>query len=303
MEGIIEKNDYIEFTLSYEDEEEKGLTLIDLFKEYFKNNEICKYENLIIGAWEECYEESPKEAIDFMIGNKNLFPNLKNLFVGNMDYERCEVSWITLCDLGQVLNTFELEEFKVKGSVDLRLKDVKSDSLKTLSFINGGLGSDVLEDVKNAKLKNLTKLDMYLGVEDYGFDGSIEDIKPFMDKILFPNLKYLGLKNSGIQDEICEAVLKSNILEQLEVLDMSLGILSDKSGELILKNIDKLKHLKKFDIHFNYIKDSLLEELRAEFENTNVEFLCDRSNAQDYMDEENDYDDEDYDYRFPYMTE
>lgn len=299
MEGIIEKNDYIEFTLSYEDEEDRGLTLIDLFKEYFKNNEICKYEHLIIGAWEECFEESPKEAIDFMIENKNLFPNLKNLFVGNMDYERCEVSWITLCDLGQVLNTFELEEFKVKGSVDLRLKDVKSDSLKSLSFINGGLGSDVLEDVKNAKLKNLTKLDMYLGVEDYGFDGSIEDIKPFMDKNLFPNLKYLGLKNSEIQDEICEAVLESNILEQLEVLDMSLGILTDKSGELILKNIDKLKHLKKFDIHFNYIKKSLLEELRVEFENTNVEFLCDTSKAQEYIDEAND----DYDYRFPYMTE
>ena len=133
-----------------------------------------------------------------------------------------------------------------------------------------------------------------MGVDNYGFDGSIQDIIPFTKKENFPNLKYLGLKNSDIEDEICEAVLAGDILPQLEILDLSYGTLGNKGVNMLLANIDKISHLKELNIHYNYAAEDILKQLQGELEKAGVKSHCDQGEADL---------DEDDDYRYPYITE
>ncbi len=286
MEGL-------KFYLEY-DEQEEGITLVQKLKEYFEENNTYEQESITIGYWEEAWEESPKSVINYMIENKSKFPNLKKIYLGDMTYEECEVSWIIHTDVAPLLNEFDLEVLTIKGANGLRLSDVKNDTLKKLTIISGGIGRDLLQDILKAEFPDLEHLELYIGVGDYGFDGDISSLEPFMKRDNFPNLKYLGLKNSEIQDEICEKILYSDIINDLEVLDLSFGTLSDKSAKLILENTHKLSHLKKLDLTYNYISNGLIEEVTKAFSNLSTQLLIDRHKAE--IDEEDDW-------RYPYITE
>ena len=282
----------IKFYLEYDEEDEK--TLAEEIEEYIEEHGTYEYEIIKIGYWEEAYDNTPESIIKYMVGNKLKFPNLKKIHLGDMDSEECEISWINHTDIAPLLNEFKLEELIVQGSVGLRLKNVKNDSLKELTIVCGGIPKEVLQDIVDAQVESLEHLELYIGVDNYGFDGDISDLEPFMKRNKFPKLKYLGLKNSEIQDEICEKVLASDIISGLEVLDLSLGTLSDKGGKLILENIDKLSHLKKLDLTYNYISDDIIEKIEEAFNDLNVEILTDRDDV---------YLDDDDDWRYPYITE
>jgi len=283
----------IKFFLDY-DESEDGVTIQDKIETYLETNNICEAKKLIIGAWEEPFDCGPEDIIKYLVENKNKFPNVESMYIGDMDSEECEVSWITQSNLAPLLDVFPLKTLKIKGSIDLRLENANSETLEKLIIISGGLGKNLLKDIVDAKFPNLMHLELYLGVDDYGFDGDIDDIIPFMIRENFPNVKYLGLKNSEKQDEICEEIFKSNILENLEVLDMSLGTLGDKGAELILENVGKIAHLSKLDLTYNYISDENIEKLQNKVNVLSTEVLIDRDDA-DY--------DEDDEWRYPYITE
>ena len=283
----------IKFFLDY-DESEDGVTIQDKIETYLETNNICEAKKLIIGAWEEPFDCGPEDIIKYLVENKNKFPNVESMYIGDMDSEECEVSWITQSNLAPLLDVFPLKTLKIKGSIDLRLENANSETLEKLIIISGGLSKNLLKDIVDAKFPNLMHLELYLGVDDYGFDGDIDDIIPFMIRENFPNVKYLGLKNSEKQDEICEEIFKSNILENLEVLDMSLGTLGDKGAELILENVGKIAHLSKLDLTYNYISDENIEKLQNKVNVLSTEVLIDRDDA-DY--------DEDDEWRYPYITE
>lgn len=280
----------LKFYEDYEDEE----SVIEKLEAYMEEHGSYDYEKIVIGYWEDAYDSTPEDIIKYMVENKAKFPKLKSIFLGDMDSEECEISWINHTDAAALLNEFKLEEFMVQGATGLRLKDVKCNTLKELTIISGGIPKEALEDIAHAELQSLEHLELYIGVEDYGFDGDISTLEPFMNRSNFPKVKYLGLKNSEIQDAICEKVLQSDILEGLEVLDLSFGTLSNSSAELILQSIDKLTHLKTLDLTYNYISDELVEKLEKAFESTNVKLLISKEDV--YMDEDDDY-------RYPYITE
>jgi len=283
----------IKFFLDY-DESEDGVTIQDKIETYLETNNICEAKKLIIGAWEEPFDCGPEDIIKYLVENKNKFPNVESMYIGDMDSEECEVSWITQSNLAPLLDVFPLKTLEIKGSIDLRLENANSETLEKLIIISGGLSKNLLKDIVDAKFPNLMHLELYLGVDDYGFDGDMDDIIPFMIRENFPNVKYLGLKNSEKQDEICEEIFKSNILENLEVLDMSLGTLGDKGAELILENVGKIAHLSKLDLTYNYISDENIEKLQNKVNVLSTEVLIDRDDA-DY--------DEDDEWRYPYITE
>lgn len=286
MEGL-------KFYLEY-DEQEEGITLVQKLKEYFEEHSTYEPESITIGYWEEAWEKDPESIINYMVENKSKFPNLKKVYLGDMNYEECEVSWIIHTDAASLVNEFDLEVLTIKGSNGLRLSNTKNDTLKKLAIICGGIGSDLLQDILKAEFPRLEHLELYIGVQDYGFDGDISNLEAFMKRENFPKLKYLGLKNSDIQDEICEKILDSDIIKDLEVLDLSFGTLSDKGAELIIENTDKLSQLKKLDLTYNYISDKLVKEVTKSFSNLRTQLLIDRHEAE--IDEEDDW-------RYPYITE
>lgn len=275
-------------------EGEDGKKLMDQIRPYFEKGQGGDVTHLIIGCWEYIYENSPQEIVDYIIEKREQLPNVTSIHMADIENYDSEISWITLCDLGPLLMAFpKLTEFKIQGSQQLRLTGIKHDNLKKLTIECGGLGSDALADIAAADLPALEKLELYLGVEDYGFDGSVEDVKPFMEKGRFPKLTYLGLMNSGITDEIAIEVANASILDQVEILDLSMGTISDKGAEALLAS-EKIKKLNFLNLRHHYMSDEMMKKIKK------IGIPIDISDAEgdDFMDEDDDWDD-----RYPEITE
>lgn len=250
----------------YEDYEENGKDCETLAKEILEDSEIEEVTEIIIGNWGGSWEEEECDPVLNMFAeNSNKFSQLESLFVGDMDYEDCEVSWIVQGNYENLLKSLKnLKHLKIKGSNNLTLGQVEHQNLESIEIICGGLPKTVINELANAKFSNLKKINLYFGVEDYGFDASIRDIEDLLKNPSLKNLEYLGLGNSEIQDEIINITLKSDIIKNLKILDFSNGTTSDKGAKYILENFEKIKHLELLNLEYNYISNeyaSKLEEL------------------------------------------
>ena len=146
MDKNIEK-----FYLDWEESEEQGIALADKVKAYLDEYGTYEGEKLVIGMWESAYDNAPDKLVEYLAENKDKFPNLKELYVGDISWEECEVSWIQNTDLAPLVNSFDLETLTVKGGCGLRFKEMKSSSLKKLEIISGGTGKSVLSDIVKAE--------------------------------------------------------------------------------------------------------------------------------------------------------
>jgi hypothetical protein len=243
-------------------EYDEKTTVSDKLNEFCKNPKIAEVEELVIGSWG--YDgEGSGEVVETLVANKEALKNLKALMLGDITYEENEISWIEQSDLTPILENFpDLLVLQARGGNGLRISKCKHDKLQKLIIESGGLGQQTIEDVLQAELPNLEHLELWLGSSDYGFESSMEDIKPLLSKGKFPRLKYLGLKNSELADDIAEALKDSNILDGLEVLDLSLGTMSDRGAEALCEN-PQLAQLKFLDLHRHYISASWIYKLDA----------------------------------------
>lgn len=239
-------------------------TAVDLFRELLGTGSADRLSGLIIGMWgSEMYENPPAEIVEALAAAGDQLPNLRALFLGEMTFEENEISWIQQTDVSALWDAFpRLEIFCVRGSNGLSLGKMKMNHLRQLTIECGGLPKSVLAEVAAAQLPVLEHLELYLGTENYGWDGSASDLAPILSGKLFPKLKYLGLRDSEIADDVAKAVAKSPLLERIEVLDLSLGTLSDEGGEALLA-APALKKLKKLDLHHHYLSDEVAERFRG----------------------------------------
>jgi len=76
------------------------------------------------------------------------------------------------------------------------------EGLESLIVESGGLSHGFLRQLASARLPNLEHLELWLGDADYGFDGSADDLRPLLRAGRFPELRYLGLRNSDITDDV-----------------------------------------------------------------------------------------------------
>lgn len=177
--------------------------------------------------------------------------------------EENEISWILQGDLSPLLAAYpELEYFGARGGNNLQLGIMRHEHLRSLVIESGGLRSNVVQDVLSSHLPALEHLELWLGTENYGASTRIEDLAPLFTGQLFPNLRYLGLRDSDLSDEIAQEIAKSPLLERIEVLDLSLGILSDKGARALLQS-PALRRLKKLDIHHHYCPDEVIQQLQG----------------------------------------
>lgn len=277
-------------TVSY-DEAENGKTLQEKVEAFVSSEQAAEVESLIIAAWEEPFENGPQSALDLLVANQAKLPRLKELFVGDMDSEECEISWIIQGDYTAFLAAFpELERLHIKGSSQLTLSSqpIRHEKLQSLTIECGGLPKQVIASITSAHLPELNHLQLYLGVSDYGFDATLEDLRPFMQAGLFPKLRYLGLVDSEIADDIASAIAEAPVLQQLETLDLSMGTLSDVGGKVLLAS-SALQQLKKLDLHYHYLSDALIKEFKK------WPIPVDVSDQQEIDDED--------DWRYPAVTE
>lgn len=254
---------YRKVYLTYDEQDDEGVDLVKKLEKLVTSGDSKEISFLSIGAWAEPWDIGCDDVVAYLADHKDDFPKVTGLFIGDMTFEECEISWIILCDLAPLLAAYpNLEEFYIRGSSSLELRGLNHANLKKLVIECGGLPKKVLDQIASAKLPNLEHLELYLGDDYYGFDGALSDIEPFLEKKRFPKLTYLGLSDSVIADDIAELAAKSDILDQLDVLDLSKGTLGDRGAKALLHS-EKIKSLKKLDLHRHYMSDKMMEKFKA----------------------------------------
>jgi len=219
-------------------------------------------QSLVIGAWNgACEGEDSTEVVSSLVSRAAQLAGLKALFLGELTYEEYEISWINQSDVSPLLRALpNLEAFHVRGGTGLSFSQVEHEHLKTLVIEAGGLSRDLLRELFACKFPALQRLELFLGIDSYGFDGQVEDLQPLLMGTLFPNLKFLGLMNSGISDDIAALVVNSPIIRKIETLDLSLGTLTDEGARALL-SLPTDACLKQLDISHHYLTPEVLAQL------------------------------------------
>lgn len=254
-------------SISY-DEQEAGTQWEERFAEFLEDPLVGEVTGLVIGQWGESTsiatgELSSEVVVETLVAARERLPKLRAIFLGDIISEECEISWLRQSDVGPLFAAYpELEYFCVRGGEGLGLGRLAHARLKSLIVQSGGLGANVVREVAGAQLPELEHLELWLGTDHYGADATPQDLQPILSGQRFPRLRYLGLRDSYIADEIAQALVAAPILERIEVLDLSLGVLSDVGAAALLK-CPALKRLKKLDIHHHYCTAKMVEQLRA----------------------------------------
>ena len=246
------------------DDYDEGKGPATMVEEILADPEFPQVTQLIIGSLGSACEDDCQEILDGITENKEKFSHIEELFIGDMDYEECEVSWIIQGNYSKLWAAMpQLKALTIKGSTDLELGEICHEGLESLTIICGGLPESVIKEIEKAKLPNLKKLLLYIGSDNYGFDGNEDTIKSLLDHMDFPNLEYLGIADSEIQDQLAEVVLKNKIMGQLHTLDLSCGTLTDKGGALILETVPQYPNLEKLDVHYHFMTKDMVKKLQA----------------------------------------
>lgn len=143
------------------------------------------------------------------------------------------------------------------------LGEVVHDKLEHFELRAKGLSGAVARSVSAAQLPAVRHLEVWYGEEGLGGDASFLDIAPLLARHDLPALRYLGLKSCEFTDEICDGIAKTRLLRQLEVLDLSMGTMSDAGVDAIMQSAATFKHLKKIDVSKNWISSAGLGRLRT----------------------------------------
>lgn len=256
-----------------------------------QDSQADKLQALIIGLWADDTEVGSDEIVNRLVDVRNKLTNLKAIFIGDIHYEESEISWIAQSDISPILRAYpQLEVLQIRGGDGLQFNaPVRHNNLQTLIVETGGLSSETVAQICNMNLPALEHLELWLGSDSYGGDCTVLDVKPILEDLIFPDLNYLGLRNSQFADDIAEAVVKSDLIETISVLDLSLGNLSDKGAEYLL-NCAAVNEL---DI-LNVSEARLSDEMVGKLSKLDCRLLADKQET------DNDYDEE---YRYCAVTE
>lgn len=244
-------------------ENEKKLTWPDKFSTFLDHPDASQVTGLVIGAWDRDFSGGDSGAVVEALANAgDRLPNLTAIFFGDITYEECEISWIRQSDITPILRAYpRLEMLTLRGGDGLKLEPVVHDRLKELVIQTGGMDAEVLRSICASQLPALEHLELWLGTDEYGGNVTPEELEPIFSGKLFPNLRYLGLRDSDIADGVAQAIADAPILERLEVLDLSLGTLGDEGAQALLDS-PRVAGLKKLDINHHFCSEALTEKLQ-----------------------------------------
>jgi hypothetical protein len=222
-----------------------GSTFDALLNDFLADPTSGQVVALVIGTWGQIGSDTGSEAvIAALAAARDRLPSLKALFIGDITYDECEISWIRQADITPLLNAFPaLEHLRVRGADGLAVGPVRHDGLKALVIESGGLPAAVVRSVCAAGFPNLEHLELWLGSAGYGGDATPEDLAPVLSGTAFPRLKYLGLRDCEWADALAAALADAPVLRRVETLDLSLGTLGDAGAVALLSggNLSGLK--------------------------------------------------------------
>jgi hypothetical protein len=234
---------------------------------------------LVVGAWSDVYDSAPDAVITALLDAREQLPALRALFLGDITYEECEISWINQGLVTPLLDAFpELLQFGVRGGQELKFPAVRHEKLRSLTVETGGLDAEVVRGIAASDLPALEHLDVWLGTSWYGGNAEVSDLEPILSGVRLPRLRSLALRNSEIQDQIAVAISGAPVVAGLGTLDLSMGTLGDEGAEALL-NGQPLTHLEKLDLHHHFLSEPMVQRLTKTFEAAGVEVDLSESEA------------------------
>jgi hypothetical protein len=267
-------------------QDEAKETFPEIWDRFLETVDPAGVRALVVGQWGEPYDNDSGVVVSRLVDARERLTALEAVFIGDLEMEEAEISWIEQSDVTPVLDAYpRLEEFGVRGGTGLRFPAVRHQRLRTLCFEAGGLPGEVVRGVAASELPALEYLELWLGVEEYGGDATVADLAPVLAGGRFPALRHLGLRNSEIQDEIAAAVAAAPVVAQLASLDLSLGVLTDEGVGALLAG-QPLTHLSWLDLHHNFVTEPVAERVRAALEPSGVEVDLSEPGDEDEWDGE-----------------
>jgi hypothetical protein len=224
---------------------------------------------LVLGEWGEAFETGA--PLDLLIRNADRLTALRSLFVGEMTFEQCEISWIHQADYTPLLAAFpRLERLWIRGTEELALDAVRHEGLTELVLQSGGLPPAIVRTIAECDLPHLTHLELWLGVENYNGGATVEDLAPILTGRVFPALTSLGLRNAENADELAAALAAAPVIGRLRELDLSLGMLSDAGAEALVTG-QPLNHLAALRLRHHFMSPELADRVVAELPGVQVD--------------------------------
>ncbi|MGK5444473.1 STM4015 family protein [Micromonospora sp. URMC 105] len=234
---------------------------------------------LVVGEWGEAYERAL--PVDLLVEAAAQWTGLRAVFLADLVSEQCEISWLNHGDITPLLAAYpSLEVLRVRGAQGLRLDPVRHTGLRELVVESGGLPGAVSRAVGECELPALARLDLWLGRAEYGGDSTVADLAPVLAGDNLPALRHLALCNAEIADAVAVAVATAPVVPRLEVLDLSMGVLTDEGAEALLAG-RPLTHLRRLDLHHHYLSEQCRERVVAALPGVRVD-VSDPQTAEEY---------------------
>jgi hypothetical protein len=251
-------------SLTYDDAE-AGRRWTDKFAAFLDDPACGQVTGIVVGDWGALSSSGDNAdsaaVVEALVAARDRLPSLTALFLGDITGEECEISWLRQSDVAPLFEAYpQLEHFCVRGGEGLSLGSPRHARLKSLVVQTGGLDAGVVRALTRAELPALEHLELWLGEENYGGSVRVADLTPLLSGQLFPNLKYLGLRNSEIADEIAAALLHAPVLDRIRVLDLSMGTLGDEGAAALLANPAVAK-LELLDVHHHFCSEEMVARL------------------------------------------
>ena len=247
------------------DDEDQNQTWVQKFEEFLAADWAAQIPAFIVGHWTRDYGDDVSGIVAALVQHKQKLPNLRALFIGDIESEENEISWIEQSDLSALWPAFpHLEHLKIRGGNGLRLGALNLPRLQSLRIESGGLPGRVVREIGEATLPELRSLVLWLGEAHYGATTSLDDLQGYYHGNGWPKLTTLGLCNSDIQDQIAEFMATAPILQRLETLDLSMGTLSDE-GALALLSSPYVRSLQKLILNHHFCSEAMMTRLREVF--------------------------------------
>jgi hypothetical protein len=217
---------------------------------------------IIVGEWGESFDTTIPLAL--FVDAADRLTGLTAIFLGEMISEENEISWIQSDDVTPLLEAYPgLGILQARGGEGLAIAPGRYPGLRTLIFEAGGLSAAIVRAVGECDLPNLTHLELWLGTDNYGGDANAEDLAGILTGGRLPALTYLGLRNAEIADAVAGVLAGAPVVARLEVLDLSLGMLSDTGAAALLSG-QPLTHLRRLDLSHAFLSDAMMDQLRDE---------------------------------------
>jgi len=129
-------------------------------------------------------------------------------------------------------------------------------ALKDLQIETCCLSKERLRAVTHAQLPSLERLELWFGSSSAGCDVGVEHLARILDGGSFRSVKHLGLRNAELTDALCEAMPDAGILPQLEVLDLSMGMMTDRGARALTKRAGAFAHLASLNVDDNCLTEA-----------------------------------------------